>query len=120
MHSRRSFLQQALALGAGSFLPTGLARAATSGKKPPFLVVVVAAGGWDTTYCLDPKYSTDFVHGPDADDNGGDESVATYGYDLQVMVNDDKRPSVSSFFDRYGSSSTVVRGIEVGSVAHRS
>jgi hypothetical protein len=36
------------------------------------------------------------------------------------MVNDDKRPSVSSFFDRYGSSSTIVRGIEVGSVAHRS
>jgi hypothetical protein len=120
MPSRRSFLQQALALGAGSFLPTGLARAATSGKKPPFLVVVVAAGGWDTTYCLDPKYSTDFVHGPDADADGGDESVATYGYDLQVMVNDTKRPSVSSFFDRYGSSSTIVRGIEVGSVAHRS
>ena len=120
MNSRRSFLQQALALGAGSFLPVGMARAATSGSKPPFLVVVVAAGGWDTTYCLDPKYSTEFVHGPDADTNGGDESFATYGYDLQVMVNDAKRPSVSSFFDKYGSSSTIVRGIEVGSVAHRS
>jgi hypothetical protein len=121
MHSRRSFLQQALALGAGSFLlPTGLARAATSGKKPPFLVVVVAAGGWDTTYCLDPKYSNDFVHGPDADPDGGDESIATYGYDLQVMVNDNKRPSVSSFFDKYGTQSTIVSGIEVGSVAHRS
>ena len=120
MHNRRSFLQQALALGAGSFLPVGMARAATSGSKPPFLVVVVAAGGWDTTYCLDPKYSTDFVHGPDADPNGGEESVATYGYDLQVMVNDAKRPSVSSFFDKYGTSSTIVRGIEVGSIAHRS
>ena len=120
MHSRRSFVQQALALGAGSFLPMGWARAATSGKKPPYLVVVVAAGGWDTTYCLDPKYSTDFVHGPDADPDGGDESIGTYGYDLQVMVNDAKRPSVSRFFDKYGSNSTIVRGIQVGSIAHRS
>ena len=120
MHSRRSFVQQALALGAGSFLPVRWARAATSGKRPPYLVVVVAAGGWDTTYCLDPKYSNDFVHGPDADENGGDESIATYGYDLQVMVNDAKRPSVSRFFDKYGSTSTIVRGIQVGSIAHRS
>ena len=26
------------------------------------LVVVVCAGGWDTTYCLDPKYASGAFH----------------------------------------------------------
>ncbi len=121
MHSRRSFLQHSLALGAGGLLPMGWARSANAGTaKAPYLIVVVVAGGWDTTYCLDPKYSNTYIHGPDADNGGDDESIETYGTDLRVMVNDVKRPSVRTFFENYGTQSTVVAGLEVGSIAHRS
>jgi hypothetical protein len=50
---------------------------------------------------------------------GSGESIETYGYDLRVMVNDAKRPSVSTFFQNYADLSTVVSGIAVGSVTHR-
>jgi hypothetical protein len=120
MTSRRSFLQQSFALGAGALLPfSRLARAATSSSKPPYLVVVVVAGGWDTTYCLDPKFSGTYVHGPDSDTGGNGEAIETFGQDMRIMVNDAKRPSVSSFFQSYADVSTIVSGIAVGSVTHR-
>ncbi|MBP6629466.1 MAG: DUF1501 domain-containing protein [Kofleriaceae bacterium] len=72
------------------------------------LLVVLASGGWDTTYVLDPKA------GPDVDVPAG--RVRRFG-DLDLFV-DASRPNVTAFFERYAARSAVVRGISLSSIAH--
>lgn len=107
MHlDRRRFLA---ALGSLPLLPHRSARASTG--TPRNLLVVVAGGGWDTTYTFDPKPDSDLV------DTGAGRELA-FG-DGRVWVGDD-RPSVGTFFDRYGGLACVINGLNVPSVAHDS
>jgi uncharacterized protein (DUF1501 family) len=73
------------------------------------LVMVLAQGGWDTTYALDPKEP------PGADVPAG--AIQKFG-NLDVFT-DASRPSVTSFFTKYAAQTAVVRGISVASVAHQ-
>lgn len=122
--SRRSLLwSAAAALGAPRF---ALGQDPSGTGKP--LLVVFVEGGWDVTYCLDPKLSCSApdggpctVQGPELDELRSipedREAVETFG-GIPVVVNDHKRPSVRAFFQRWHSRAHVVNGVWTGSIAH--
>jgi uncharacterized protein (DUF1501 family) len=112
--NRRDLLKYAGAAGALSMLSSPGRRLATAGKlqaagTPRRLLLVMAQGGWDTTWALDPK-----VQSPKVDVPVG--AVQRFG-NLDVFT-DASRPNVTSFFTKYAASTAVVRGISVASVAH--
>ncbi|MBX2796458.1 MAG: DUF1501 domain-containing protein [Myxococcales bacterium] len=120
--SRREFLlASAGLLGAPS-----AAFARTAGGEPKHLLVIFAEGGWDVTYCLDPKLGCGdcSIVGPEADldpKKGADpddrEAIRTFG-DLPIVVNEFKRPGVARFFERWHDQCHVVNGVWTGSIAH--
>jgi len=101
---RRDFLVGSAALLGGALLP-GAAPALPRRQ----LVVVLASGGWDVTWALDPKQGSDAVDAPSG-------AVRRFGRS-EILV-DPARPSVASFFERFGAITAVVSGIQVRSVAH--
>jgi hypothetical protein len=110
---RRQFLAAA---AAGLALPS-TGRAAT----PRRLVVVFAEGGWDVSFCFDPKFDSNDVDGPEVDEDptvaDDREAIRTFG-ELPIVVNDHKRPSVTRFFENWASRTAVVNGIWMGAIAH--
>lgn len=92
-----------------SGLAAGLAGRAQATPAPRRLVLVIAHGGWDTPYALDPKPDNPLVDIPAG-------SLARYG-DLDVW-NADGAPSVAAFFDRWADRCAVVRGIQLGAIDH--
>jgi uncharacterized protein (DUF1501 family) len=90
-----------------------------------FLLVWVN-GGWDVTYCLDPKPDAELVDSPEDDVpiEGGDplseEYFQTFGENLLIQCNDGEyaRPAVSKFFSAYADKVAVLNGIQVGSIGH--
>ena len=115
--SRRQLL-----MGTGATLAlTGVASAIGRSAGEHKLLVVMADGGWDVTFLLDPKFHVDTTEGPEVDedpDNPEDrEALRTFGH-LPLAVNDFKRPSVTAFFERYAARCTVVNGIWMGAIAH--
>jgi hypothetical protein len=116
--SRRQLLTTA---GALAFAPR-LVRAARGGSSADRkLIVVMCDGGWDTTFCYDPKFSSPYIDGPWVDEDPNNpldrEGVRSYG-DITITVNDLKRPSVSRFFERWSDQAAVVNGTWIGSLAH--
>lgn len=105
--SRRSVLLGTTAL-AGAALPLGAgsSRAAASARK---LVMVLASGGWDPTYVLDPKPGSTQIDAP-----GG----AVSEFSGIPVLTDAARPSVTDFFTRYGERALVVNGLQVRSFVH--
>ena len=101
---RRDFLVGSAALLAGT-----LVQGAAPVARQRQLIVVLAAGGWDVTWALDPKQGLDTVDAPAGE-------VRRFG-SSEILV-DATRPSVASFFERYGALTAVVSGIQVRSVAH--
>lgn len=115
--SRRQLLAGA---AGGALMGAGASRAAV-GDDPLDLVVVVADGGWDLTFVFDPKPGVPTVDGPYVDLVANDpldtEVMAAWG-DIEVTVNQRRRPSVARFFDDWGHLASVVNGVWVGSVSH--
>lgn len=113
--NRRDLLTYAGAAGALSILPAGARRHAAAGPRaagtPLRLIMVLAQGGWDTTYALDPKLDTDLVDPPEM---GG---VVRYG-ELDVFVHP-AAAAVGDYFAAHAGSTAIVRGISVSSVVHR-
>jgi hypothetical protein len=100
-------------------LPAG-ALATTGGRRKRLLVVMVE-GGWDVTYCMDPKQGLDTVDGPEINENRSipdDREAVQTIHGIPVMVNDHKRPSVRTFFEAYGDRVAVINGLWVGAIAH--
>jgi len=98
--------------GFGALCWAGLARCriapaqAAGGARN--LVVVVADGGWDPVYCLDPKPGSQQIAVP------ATGSLGRYD-DLDVWVDG---PAVDEFFTRHASRTAIVRGIDAGSFGH--
>lgn len=116
--SRRSLLRGAgLAALSPLALSPLLARAGSSKR----LLVVFAAGGWDVSYCMDPKIGLRTVDGPDLDEEAANpddrEAIQTFG-SSPIAVNPVKRPAVASFFEAWGPHTAVINGVYVGSIAH--
>jgi hypothetical protein len=115
MHtSRRCFLAAA---AAGLALPGASARAAS----PRRLVVLFAEGGWDVSFCMDPKFSSNMVDGPELDEDPEDpndrEALRTFS-GIPIAANEVKRPAVSTFFERWADRTAVVNGVWMGAIAH--
>jgi hypothetical protein len=107
--NRRDLFKYAGAAGALGLLSRGL-RAAPSPLAKKKLLMVLAQGGWDTTYALDPKTQSAKVDVPVG-------NRRTFG-NLDVFV-DASRPNVTSYFTKYADVTAIVRGISVASVAHQ-
>ena len=109
--SRRMFLHSAALGAAMCALPRRrAARAATGatadGKN---LILLLAAGGWDVTYALDPKPGLTTVDAPAG-------TLTTYG-DLPIWTAP-TRPGVAAYFEAHAGVTAVVNGLTVRSVAH--
>ena len=107
--NRRELLQYAGAAGAFSLLAPKLASAAPAPASKRRLIMVMAQGGWDTSYALDPK-TPGMVVVPAG-------TITRFGANQDVFT-DASRPNVTAFFTKYSANSAIVRGISVASVAH--
>lgn len=112
--NRRNFLKTLGAVGALSAVAPQLLRSSEAKSQkvaasPKRLIVVLAQGGWDTTYALDPK-----VQSADVDVPVG--TTQRFG-GIDIFA-DASRPNVSAYFTKYAALTAVVRGINVGSVSH--
>jgi uncharacterized protein (DUF1501 family) len=110
--NRRDILKYAGAAGAATLLAPSLSKsfAAPAPASKRRLIMVLAQGGWDTTYVLDPKTQSAVVDVPVG-------AIRRFGTNLDVFT-DVSRPNVTAFFTKYADRSAVVRGISVASVAH--
>jgi hypothetical protein len=111
--TRRNLL---LGSGAGALAGAGLSwrdegtvsAASSLGAKK--LILVVASGGWDPVYALDPKPNA----GAGIDVPAG--ALATVG-GLPIWE-DATRPAVSAFFAAHGPTTTIINGVAVQSLVH--
>jgi hypothetical protein len=104
---RRDFLGAAAAtVGLGAL---GLPRARAEVGLAKNLVLVVAYGGWDTTYVFDPKPGLASIDAPSGDivEVGGVQ-----------FFDDPTRPATRAFFDAWADRCTVVNGLQVQSLVH--
>ncbi|MBX2798575.1 MAG: DUF1501 domain-containing protein [Myxococcales bacterium] len=108
--NRRQFLVSSAA--AATMAPLG----ADAVLPPKNLVFVVAKGGWDTTWALDPKPDSPYVDGPTADPSVGERVHTENG--IRFASNPERRPYVDGLFRRWGHRITVVNGIWMGSIVH--
>lgn len=106
--TRRSFLGAGLAgmAGLGMFTLPGATRAA--GKSN--LIVVFARGGWDPVWSIDPKESLDI-------DSPADGELTQFTKKITIRTAA-ARPNIEAFFAAWAGQCAVVRGIDVGSIAH--
>ena len=107
--NRRDLFKVAGAAGALSLIPQTRRLFADSPVAKKRLVRVLAQGGWDTTYALDPKTQSAKIDVP---------AGARQMFGNLDVFTDASRPSVTTFFQKYAEISAVVRGISVASVAH--
>jgi len=107
--NRRDLLKYAGAAGAVGLLAPKLSAAPAPAQKRR-LIMVLAQGGWDTSYALDPK-TPGMVDVPAG-------TITRFGQNLDIFT-DASRPNVTSFFTKYYDRAAVVRGISVASVAHQ-
>jgi len=121
--SRREWLMGTAALAGAATLPRSSRGQAGTKGDAKHLIVVYAEGGWDVTFCLDPKLSCSgcSIEGPEVDESPLEaedrEAVQTFGQ-IPIVVNDLKRPAVRFFFDRWYERIHVINGIWTGSIAH--
>lgn len=84
--------------------------------RPKRLIYVFVSGGWDITYCMDPKGHVPAIEGPEWD-GPEDEREETIG-SIPLALNDVRRGQVTAFFERWGPRVAVVNGIVVGTLGH--
>jgi uncharacterized protein (DUF1501 family) len=108
--NRRDLFKYTGAAAALSMLPGARKLVAADSTAPKRLIMVLAQGGWDVTYALDPKEPSERCDPPEgASQRFGNLDIFTHA----------NRPNVTAFFQRYAGLSAVVRGISVSSVVHR-
>lgn len=108
--NRRDLFKYAGAAAAVGMLAPARRIAAAGTQAPKRLVMVLAQGGWDVTYALDPKVQSTKIDVP--------AGAKTMFGNLDVFT-DTARPNVTSYFTKYADQTAVVRGISVASVAHQ-
>jgi uncharacterized protein (DUF1501 family) len=110
--NRRDLLKYTGAAGALSLIPSTTKSLFAAPRAIPKrkLVMVLAQGGWDTSYALDPK-TPGMVDVPAG-------AIRRFGTNMDIFT-DASRPNVTAFFNAYADRSAVVRGISVASVAHQ-
>src|SRR4029453_11481622 len=90
------------------------AGAAANDRPPKNLIVLACFGGWDAASVLDPK-----LKGPVHLMDGEEAQAGNINYrSLETSKGSTKGDEVATFFNRYYDQVTVLRGIDVGSLAH--
>jgi len=113
--------RQLLLSSSAALLASGPVRGQPLVQRPKRLVYVFADGGWDTSYCIDPKPRTAAIDGPWFDEDASNPDDVEYFAQIgeyRIALNDYKRPSVTQFFRQYGPRCSVVAGIWTGAIAH--
>ena len=110
MNRRDLFKYTGAAAALGMLSPVRKLASAAVTTSPKRLIMVLAQGGWDTTYALDPKEQSARCDVPVG-------AIRRFG-NLDVFT-DASRPNVTAFFQKYAAASAIVRGISVSSVAHQ-
>ena len=105
---RREFLSLGAAAGLGLALRSETRAGAPAGRPARRLLLVFCAGGWDTTYSIEPKPGTH------ADLPPG--QVRRFE-ELDVFV-DPSRPGVTALFERHAAQIAIVRGIATDGINH--
>lgn len=98
-----------LGLGALATLALGLSGRRARASGPSRLLVLWNAGGWDPTFVFDP---------PAGRAISGDPASTLATVQGVSFADAESRPSVRSFFERYGSRAVVINGLSVGSISH--
>lgn len=110
--------RRAMLAGTAGLLALPRWASASTSKR---LVLVLASGGWDVTYALDPKLGLPSVEGPEVDEDPSDpldrEAIRTFS-GIPIVTNARRRPAVSAFFEAYGRRTTVVNGVYTASLSH--
>ena len=108
--SRRQLLWSGAAASLATMLPWGrrTGRAETVGPRKN-LIILLAFGGWDTSYSIDPKPVGGGVDAPAG-------TIVSYG-GIDILE-DISRPAIGDYFQQYAAITAVVRGIHMPSVAH--
>ena len=104
--NRRQFLRGSAGLAAAATLPLRRAH----GAGPSRLLVLWNAGGWDPSFVFDPHFESDSFARDEASSQASSGGI-TY-------ANAATRPSVRSYFERYGGRTAVLNGLSVGSISH--
>ncbi len=107
--SRRELLLGGLA-AVGTTALRGRSAQAEVSSVPRNLIFVIANGGWDPTYALDPKDP-----GLEAIDSPAGTIREFSGVPI---LSDPSRPSVDAFFETHAPAVAVVNGIQVQSIVH--
>jgi uncharacterized protein (DUF1501 family) len=110
MNRRDLFKYTGAAAALGMLSPVRKLASAAVTTSPKRLIMVLAQGGWDTTYALDPKEQSARCDVPVG-------AIRRFG-NLDVFT-DASRPNVTAFFTKYAGATAIVRGISVSSVAHQ-
>lgn len=99
----------AAAAGAGLWAASGIPRAAADAAiAPKKMVLVVASGGWDPVFALDPKPGTSIaVPGGTLEEHEG----------IPIWA-DPTRAAVSELFAAHAGICTLVNGVQVQSLVH--
>ncbi|MBA2321580.1 MAG: DUF1501 domain-containing protein [Deltaproteobacteria bacterium] len=105
------------------------ARAASGGPQvPKNLIWIFANGGWDVTYCMDPKLGNPNIEGPEWDE--APNTPEDHRNQLQVVGGHEivtrdvpnngtgNRSTVTDFFATWGPRTLVLNGIWTGSIVH--
>ncbi len=108
--TRRSLLAgSAAALAAGGLGVWRSGQAASLAGTPRKLILVVAQGGWDVTYALDPKPGIIGIDAPDG---------TVENFSGIPILTDPARPAVGEFFSANAGLCSVINGLQVRSVSH--
>ena len=103
--NRRDFLKTSAALSMLAAVP-GLSFA--NGANAKRVILVRAFGGWDVTFCMDPRLTSATIDGPDWENpSNSEESIQNYN-GLSIMKNTSLRPSQHEFFSRYANQTLVL------------
>jgi hypothetical protein len=111
--NRRQFMGSSLS-ALGMALASRKTGAAANDRPPKNLIVLACFGGWDAASVLDPKSKGPVVLMPGEDAQAGNINYRS----LQTSKMSTKGDWVATFFNRYYDQVTVLRGIDVGSLAH--
>ena len=107
--SRRDMLLGSLGAAALLTLPRVKRGRAAVGGPARNVIVLLAAGGWDVTYALDPKPGLTTIDAP---------LGTTMRYGNLDIFTDTTRPAVDAYFTAWAPITAVVRGVYIRSIAH--